>query len=90
MSNAGKTDEVRRDSDRDALLNRLASKWRRFTWRELNQLESSDELVAQIVVRYGIQEMVARREVDVLLDGRTLDVGDGLALEMTESSGTAP
>jgi len=89
MSNAGRTDEVRRDSDRDALLNALASKWRRFTWRELNQLESSDELVAQIVVRYGVQEMVAKREVDVLLDGRTLNVRDGLALEMTESSDTA-
>ena len=76
MSNGGAmSDDLRQDdSERDALLNALASKWRRFTWRELYCLENSDELVAQIVARYGVERVVARREVDVLLDGRTLNM----------------
>jgi hypothetical protein len=78
MSNGGATsDDVRQDEDdseRDALLNALASKWKRFTWQELYRLENSDELVAQIVAKYGVEQVVARREVDVLLDGRTLNM----------------
>jgi hypothetical protein len=76
MSDGGATsDDVRQDdSERDALLNALASKWRRFTWQELYRLENSDELVAQIVAKYGVEQVVARREVDVLLDGRTLNM----------------
>jgi hypothetical protein len=76
MSNGGATsDDVRQDDrERDALLNALASKWRRFTWQELYRLENSDELVAQVVAKYGMEQVVARREVDVLLDGRTLNM----------------
>jgi hypothetical protein len=82
MFDAGTTsDDIRRDdSERDALLNALASKWRRFTWQELNRLERSDELVAQIVARYGVEEVVARREVDVLLVGRILNVREGITV----------
>jgi len=76
MSTAGATkDDVRQDdSERDALLNALVSKWRRFTWQELCRFENSEELVAQIVARYGVRLDVARREVDILLDGRTLNI----------------
>jgi hypothetical protein len=76
MSNGGATgDDVRQDDrERNALLNALVSKWRRFTWQELYRLENSDELVAQIVAKYGMEQVVARREVDVLLDGRTLNM----------------
>ena len=74
MSNGGATSVRQDDSERGALLNALASKWRRFTWQELYRLENSHELVAQIVAKYGVEQVVARREVDVLLDGRTLSV----------------
>ena len=76
MSTGGATsdDVPQDDSERDALLNALVSKWRRFTWRELYGFENSDELVAQIVARYGVKQDVARRDVDILLNGRTLNI----------------
>lgn len=73
MSNPTMDDDVREDDrERDALLNALASKWKRFSRQELRLLEGSDDLVGQIVARYGVEEVVARRDVDALLDGRIL------------------
>ena len=66
-------DDVREDDrERDALLNALASKWKRFSQPELRLLESSNDLVDQIVAKYGVDEILARRDVDTLLDGRVL------------------
>jgi len=62
------------DRERDALLSALASKWKRFSRQELRLLESSNDLVGQIVARYGVEEVAARRDVDALLDGRILSV----------------
>lgn len=62
------------DKERDALLNALASKWRRFSRQELRLLESGNDLVGQIVAKYGVEEVAARRDVDALLDGRILSV----------------
>lgn len=73
MSNPTMDDDVREDDrERDALLNALASKWKRFSRQELRLLEGSDDLVGQIVARYGVEEVAARRDVDALLDGRIL------------------
>jgi hypothetical protein len=77
----GMDDDVRQDDrERDALLNALASKWRRFSRQELHLLTSSDDLVAQIVAKYGVEEDAARRDVDALLDGRILSVWKDRAL----------
>jgi hypothetical protein len=56
------------------LLSALASKRKRFSRQEFRLLESSNDLVGQIVVRYGVEEVAARRDVDALLDGRILNV----------------
>jgi hypothetical protein len=66
-------DDVREDDrERDALLNALASKWKRFSQPELRLLESSNDLVDQIVAKYGVDEILARRDVDTLLDALVL------------------
>ena len=73
MSSATTDDDVRPDDrERDAVLNALASKWRRFSRQELLVVTSNDDLVAKIVARYGVDEAAARRDVDALLDGRIL------------------
>jgi hypothetical protein len=73
MSSPTMDDDVREDDrERDALLNALASKWKRFSQPELRLLESSNDLVDQIVAKYGVDEILARRDVDTLLDGRVL------------------
>lgn len=75
MSSATTDDDVWPDDrERDAVLNALASKWRRFSRQELLLVTSSDDLVAQIVARYGVDDVDARRDVDALLDGRVLSV----------------
>ncbi|MPZ31315.1 MAG: hypothetical protein GEV13_10015 [Rhodospirillales bacterium] len=81
MSSAATNDDVRQDDrERDALLNALSSKWKRFSRQELHLLKSSDDLVAQIVARYGVEQVDARRDVDALLDGRILSARKDSAL----------
>ena len=83
MSSATTDDDVRPDDrERDAVLNALASKWRRFSRQELLLVTSRDDLVAKIVAKYGVEEVAARRDVDVLLDGRGLSVRKNGAIEL--------
>jgi hypothetical protein len=60
------------DTERDGVLNDIASKWTRFSKRELSALTTNDALVSQIVAKYGIDEIAAQRDVDTLMDGRRL------------------
>jgi hypothetical protein len=66
------TDAHPDDSERDGMLNDISTRWRRFTRKELAELASDDELVSQVVARYGIERIAAQREVDALLVGRHL------------------
>jgi hypothetical protein len=66
------TDAHPDDSERDGMLNDIGTRWSRFTRRELAELASDDELVSQVVAKYGIERIAARREVDALLAGRRL------------------
>lgn len=52
------------------LLTDIGSKWEKFSRQELSGLRSSDDLVAQIVAKYGIEKDVAQREVHALVNGR--------------------
>jgi hypothetical protein len=74
MSNASTmSHDVRQDdSERNALLNAVASKWKRFSRRKLSALKTTDELIALVVAKYGITTNAARRHVELLLDGRSL------------------
>lgn len=81
MSSPTMDDDVRQDDrERDALLNAIGIKWRRFSRQELHLLESSDDLVAEIVAKYGVEEVAARHDVDALLDGRMLSARNDGAL----------
>ncbi len=54
------------------MLDEIGTKWSRFSRQELSVLGSNDELVGQIVAKYGVERGVAQREVDALMDGRNL------------------
>ncbi len=56
----------------DDVLNEVARKWSKFSKRDLTSITTSDQLVDEIVKRYSIKEEAARREVDILMDGRNL------------------
>jgi hypothetical protein len=59
--------------DREDVLNEIARKWSKFLKRDLTNITTSDQLIGEIVKKYGIKKEAAQREVDILMDGRNLD-----------------
>ena len=57
---------------RQLLLMDIQITWNRLTREEVAALKDRDELVMLLVARYGLESETARRDVDVLLGGRTL------------------
>ncbi len=73
MSNAPANNAARaQDSDRNDVLNAIGSKWSRFSKQELSDLKTNDELVTQVVAKYGVEKVAAQRDVDALMNGRNL------------------
>ena len=60
------------DPDRQDVLNEIARKWSKFSKQDLTDITTNDQLVGEIVERYGIKRKAAQREVDLLMDGRNL------------------
>jgi hypothetical protein len=57
--------------ERRMLLNDIRTTWGKFDDDELAALKNPDDLVSQLVLKYGIEEAQARRDVDNLVDGRS-------------------
>ena len=74
MTNAPATNTAARadDSDRNDVLNAIGAKWSKFSKRELSDLKTNDELVTQVVAKYGVEKIAAQRDVDALMNGRNL------------------
>jgi hypothetical protein len=74
MSNAPATNKAARseDNDRNDVLNAIGAKWSRFSRQELSDLKTNDELVAQVVAKYGVEKIAVQRDVDALMNGRNL------------------
>ncbi|MBN9491584.1 MAG: hypothetical protein J0H44_30470 [Alphaproteobacteria bacterium] len=60
------------DTDKQDVLNEIGVKWNKFSKQELSALKSNDELVGQIVTKYGIEKGAAQNQVDALMNGRNL------------------
>jgi hypothetical protein len=74
MSNAEKTnhDARPRDSERNEVLNAIGSKWDKFSKQDLADLKTNDDLVNQLVDKYGMEKDAARKDVGTLMNGRSL------------------
>ena len=73
MSNApANHDSSPQDVVRNDVLNAIARKWPKFSRHELSALTTNDDLVSQIVSKYGVERSVAQREVQTLMAGRNL------------------
>ena len=74
MPNARATNDAAReqDSDRNDVLHAIGAKWSKFSRQELSDLKTNDDLVSQIVAKYGVEKGTAQRDVDTLMDGRNL------------------
>lgn len=59
-------------SERSDVLKAIGSKWSKFSREELAEFKTSDEVVAQLVAKYGVEKDAAQRDVDALMNGRSL------------------
>ena len=50
----------------------IKAKWDKFFDQELTSLKSRDDLVTQVVAKYGFERPQAQRDVDALLKGREI------------------
>jgi hypothetical protein len=50
----------------------IGARWAKFSEQELAALNDRDDLVREVVVRYGIEKGVAQRDVDLVLKGRRI------------------
>ena len=48
----------------------LKGKWSKFSEHDLSSLKNKDDLVTQVVAKYGLEKSVAQRDVDALMKGR--------------------
>ena len=60
------------DSERDDVLNAVSAKWKRLSRQEISALKTSRALIELVVAKYGIKPNAVRRDVEALLDGRSL------------------
>jgi hypothetical protein len=65
-------DSSQQDIERNDVLNAIGSKWGKFSKQELSVLKTNDELVSQVVRKYGLEKSAAQSDVDTLMAGRNL------------------
>jgi hypothetical protein len=53
-------------------LDDIGSKWSKFSKQDLSALKSNDDLVTQVVAKYGLEKATAQRDVDALMKGRKI------------------
>jgi hypothetical protein len=54
------------------VLKEIGAKWTKFSAQDLSALKGNDDLVAQVVAKYGLEKAQAQRDVDALLKGRQI------------------
>jgi hypothetical protein len=52
------------------VLKEIGAKWSKFSEHDLSALKGTDDLVNQVVAKYGLEKAQAQRDVDALLKGR--------------------
>lgn len=60
------------DAGKQAVLKDIHAKWDKFSQQDLAALKGKDDLVTQVVAKYGQEKDSVQREVDTLLKGRTI------------------
>jgi predicted Mrr-cat superfamily restriction endonuclease len=57
---------------RQFVLKEIEATWGKFSEQDLSALKNKDDLVTQLVAKYGREKSQAQRDVDALLKGRQL------------------
>jgi hypothetical protein len=57
---------------RQIVLKEIETKWSKFSQQDLSGLKSRDDVVTQVVAKYGTEKGQAQRDVDALMKGRQI------------------
>lgn len=57
---------------RQIVLKEIEATWGKFSEQDLSELKNNDDLVAQLVAKYGRDKSQAQRDVEALLKGRQI------------------
>lgn len=52
------------------VLKEIRAKWGKFSEQELSSLKDKDDLINQVVAKYGLEKSQAQRDVDALMKDR--------------------
>jgi len=55
---------------RQIVLKEIGAKWNKFSEQELSAFKNKDDVVTQVVAKYGLDKAQAQRDVDALMKGR--------------------
>jgi hypothetical protein len=55
---------------REIVLKEISAKWGKFSEQDLSALKNKDDVVVQIVAKYGYDKQQVQRDVDSLMKGR--------------------
>jgi hypothetical protein len=55
---------------RQIVLKEIGAKWNKFSEQDLSSLKNKDDVVTQVVAKYGLDKAQAQRDVDALMKGR--------------------
>jgi hypothetical protein len=67
VTNSGKEPDANQMIRRD-----IKAKWDKFSDQELMSLQNRDDLVSQVIAKYGLEKPQVQRDVDALLKGREI------------------
>jgi hypothetical protein len=76
MTNVASTPAVKTSIEtRQIVLEEIGAKWNKFSEQDLSALKNKDDVVTQVVAKYGLDKAQAQRDVDALMRGRQFDAG---------------
>ena len=55
---------------RQIVLKEIGAKWNKFSEQELSAFKNKDDVVTQVVAKYGLDKAQVQRDVDTLMKGR--------------------
>jgi hypothetical protein len=55
---------------RQIVLKEIGAKWNKFSEQDLSAFKSKDDVVTQVVAKYGLDKVQVQRDVDALMKGR--------------------
>ncbi len=70
ISNAAGAKPEMTAETKQIVLKEIGSKWGKFSELDLSALKGNDDLVTQVVAKYGLEKAQAQRDVDALPKGR--------------------